>query len=51
MVIRSRYDAHIHGRADNLFKDYIDPEYRAPFDLPCEAIAPQKKSDRDALFG
>src|SRR5688572_10386716 len=45
-------DAHIRERADKFFKDYIDPEYRQPFNLLCEAIALQeKKGDRYALFG
>ena len=45
-------DAHIRERADKFFKDYIDPEYRAPFNLLCEAIARQEaKGDRYALFG
>ena len=45
-------DAHIRERADKFFKDYIDPEYRAPFNRLCEAIARQeKKGDRYALFG
>ena len=45
-------DAHIRERADTFFKDYIDPEYRAPFNLLCEAIALQeKKGERYALFG
>jgi len=45
-------DAHIRERADKFFKDYIDPEYRAPFNLLCEAIARQEeKGERYALFG
>jgi hypothetical protein len=28
-------DAHIRERADKFFKDYIDPDYRAPFNLLC----------------
>ena len=45
-------DAHIRERADKFFKDYIDPEYRAPFNLLCEAVARQEaKGDRYALFG
>ena len=45
-------DAHIRERADKFFKDYIDPEYRAPFNRLCEAIARQEeKGDRYALFG
>lgn len=45
-------DAHIRERADKFFKDYIDPEYREPFNLLCEAIARQEeKGDRYALFG
>src|SRR3954452_18112588 len=45
-------DAHIRERADKFFKDYIDPEYRAPFNLLCEAIANQEaKGERYALFG
>jgi uncharacterized protein len=45
-------DAHIRERADKFFKDYIDPEYRVPFNLLCEAIAQQeKKGERYALFG
>ena len=45
-------DAHIRERADKFFKDYIDPEYRQPFNLLCEAIARQEeKGDRYALFG
>ena len=45
-------DAHIRERVDKFFKDYIDPEYCAPFNLLCEAIAKQQeKGDRYALFG
>ena len=45
-------DAHIRERADKFFKDYIDPEFRAPFNRLCEAIALQEeKGDRYALFG
>src|SRR5205807_10647312 len=45
-------DAHIRERADKFFKDYIDPEYRAPFNLLCEAIARQEeKGGRYSLFG
>src|SRR6185312_15032096 len=45
-------DAHIRERADKFFKDYIDAEYRAPFNLLCEAVARQEqKGDRYALFG
>ena len=36
-------DAHIRERADKFFKDYIDPEYRAPFNLLCDAIARQER--------
>ena len=40
-------DAHIRERADKFFKDYIDPEYRVPFNRLCEAVALQeKKGDR-----
>jgi hypothetical protein len=45
-------DAHIRERADRFFKDYVDPEYRAPFNRLCEAIAIQEsKGERYALFG
>jgi len=45
-------DAHIRERADKFFKDYIDPDYRGPFNRLCEAIALQEeKGDRYALFG
>lgn len=36
-------DAHIRERADKFFKDYIDPEYRAPSNLLCEAVALQER--------
>ena len=32
-------DAHIRERADRFFLDYIDPAYRAPYQLLCEAVA------------
>ena len=45
-------DAHIRERADRFFLDYLDPDYRAPYQLLCEAVARQeKKGDRYALFG
>ena len=45
-------DAHIRERADTFFKDYIDPEYREPFNRLCEAIARQEqKGEPYALFG
>src|SRR6185437_9197719 len=45
-------DAHIRERADRFFLDYIDPAYREPYKLLCEAVAKQeKKGDRYALFG
>ena len=45
-------DAHIRERADRFFLDYIDPGYRAPYQLLCEAVARQEqKGDRYALFG
>ena len=45
-------DAHNRERADKFFKDYIDPDYRGPFNRLCEAIALQEeKGDRYALFG
>ena len=34
-------DAHIRERADRFDKDTIDPEYRAAYQLLCEAIAKQ----------
>jgi hypothetical protein len=39
-------DAHIRERADTFFKDYIDPEYREPFNRLCEAIARQEQKGR-----
>src|SRR5579864_1145462 len=45
-------DAHIRERADRFFLDYIDPAYRGPYQLLCEAVARQeKKGERYALFG
>jgi hypothetical protein len=45
-------DAHLRERADTFFKDYIDPEYREPFNRLCEAIARQEqKGEPYALFG
>ena len=45
-------DAHIRERADCFYLDYIDPAYRAPYQLLCEAVGRQeKKGDRYALFG
>jgi len=45
-------DAHIRERTDTFFKDYIDPEYREPFNRLCEAIARQEqKGEPYALFG
>ena len=45
-------DAHIRERADTFFKDYIDPEYREPFNRLFEAIARQEqKGEPYALFG
>ena len=45
-------DAHIRERADRFYLDYLDPAYRAPYQLLCEAVAQQeKKGERYALFG
>ncbi len=45
-------DAHIRERADRFYLDYLDPAYREPYQLLCEAVANQeKKGDRYALFG
>ncbi len=39
-------DAHIRERADRFCKDYIDPAYRGPYRLLCEAIAEQIETGR-----
>jgi hypothetical protein len=43
-------DAHIRERADKFFKDYIDPEYREPFNRLCEAIARQQQKASDVAL-
>ena len=45
-------DAHIRERADRFYLDYIDPAYRGPYQLLCEAVTRQEqKGERYALFG
>ncbi len=44
-------DSHVYERADVTYRDYIDPDFREPYDLLCRAIKRQADSgQRYALF-